>query len=323
MKRRYFLAAGAAILAASAMPAAAQQVISIASNPQGSIFYIASVAVAKVMNDKLKLQVRVQPMGGSSTYIPLLNRGEMELGLTNVDDTRSAFKGGGAFRRPNPNLRLLTVMMPLPLGILVPADSPIKTIADLKGKKLPGSYVAQTTGRILQQTLLASAGLTPRDIREVPAPNLFAGTDLLAAGKVDAATIAPGVAQVQKAHAELASHGGVRFLQVDWSPKAMAAMRQHMPVRPITLNPAPHLAGIVGPTTVMSYSIFLTTSTKMSDDMAYRLTKMLHESRDDLVRATPALNRFDPKRMAEDVGVPFHPGAVKFLTEKGQWPPKD
>jgi TRAP transporter TAXI family solute receptor len=262
-------------------------------------------------------------MGGSSTYIPLLNRGEVELGLTNVDDSRTAFKGGGSFRQPNPNLRLLTVMFPLPLGVVVPADSPIKTIADLKGKRMPGSYVAQTTGRVLQQAILASGGLTPKDIREVPAPNLFAGVDLMAQGKVDAATVAPGTAQVQKAHAEMASRGGVRFLPVDTSPQSLAGMRRYMPVRPMTLNPAPHLAGIIGATPVMSYSIFLTTNEKMSDDMAYKLTKMLHESRDDLVRATPALNRFDPKRMAEDIGVPYHPGAVRFLTEAGQWPPKD
>ena len=77
------------------------------------------------------------------------------------------------------------------------------------------------------------------------------------------------------------------------------------------------------PTTVMSYSVFLTTNDKMPDELAYKMTKMLHDGRADLVKATPALNRFDPNRMAEDIGVPFHPGAVKYLTEIGQWPPKD
>lgn len=321
MKKQTVFAFGAALMLVPALQAHAQ-VMSIASNPQGSVFYSSSVGIAKVIDAKLKQQVRVQPMGGSSTYIPLLNRGEVELGLTNVDDARTAFKGTGNFREPNANLRLLTVIFPLPLSIVVPADSSIKTIADLKGKRLPGSYVAQTTGRILQQTLLASAGLTPKDIREVPAPNLFAGVDLMAKGKVDAATTAPGVAQVQQAHAELKSRGGVRFINVDFSPQSLEAMRKLLPVRPLVLEPAGHLAGVLGPTQVMAYSVFLTTNSKMSDDMAYKITKMLHESRDDLVKATPALNRFDPKHMAEDIGVPFHPGAVKFLTEAGQWPPK-
>jgi TRAP-type uncharacterized transport system substrate-binding protein len=50
---------------------------------------------------------------------------------------------------------------------------------------------------------------------------------------------------------------------------------------------------------------------------------MLHESPDDLKKITPVLNGFDAKRMAEQIDVPFHPGAIKFYTEIGQWPPKD
>ncbi len=321
MRKFNVIAGGAALLLSAA--SAHAQVMVIASNPQGSVFYSSSVGIAKVMDEKLGTQVRVQPMGGSSTYIPLINRGEVELGLTNVDDTRTSFKGTGSFRQPNPNLRLITVAFPLPLGIVVPADSPIKTVADLKGKRMPGAYVAMTTGRILQQTALASAGLTPKDIKEVPAPNLFAGVDLMAAGKVDAATTAPGVAQVQKAHAELSSHGGVRFIPIEFKPEHVAAMRELMPVRPVMVQPASHMAGVVGPTQFMSYSVFLTTNDKMSDETAYKIAKMMHDNKESLVKATPALNRFDPNRMSEDIGVPFHPGAIKYLTEIGQWPPKD
>ena len=77
-----FVTAIAAVMATVAHA----QVRVIASNPQGSIFYSASVAIGKLLDEKLKMQVRVQPMGGSSTYIPLLNRGETDFGLTNVDD---------------------------------------------------------------------------------------------------------------------------------------------------------------------------------------------------------------------------------------------
>jgi TRAP-type uncharacterized transport system substrate-binding protein len=81
-----FVTAIAAVMATVAHA----QVRVIASNPQGSIFYSASVAIGKLLDEKLKMQVRVQPMGGSSTYIPLLNRGEVDFGLTNVDDTMTA-----------------------------------------------------------------------------------------------------------------------------------------------------------------------------------------------------------------------------------------
>jgi TRAP-type uncharacterized transport system substrate-binding protein len=103
--RRILNFAIAGALACTVTAVQAQQIRVIASNPQGSVFYSASVAIGKLMDEKLKMQVRVQPMGGSSTYIPLLNRGEIEFGLTNVDDSRTGYKGTGNFRQPNPNMR--------------------------------------------------------------------------------------------------------------------------------------------------------------------------------------------------------------------------
>ena len=77
MLKLTFVAAVGCAMAASAQ---AQQIRVIAANPQGSIFYSGSVAIGKLIDDRLKMQVRVQPMAGSSTYIPLLNNGEADFG---------------------------------------------------------------------------------------------------------------------------------------------------------------------------------------------------------------------------------------------------
>jgi len=200
----------------------------IASNPQGSIFYASSVVIGKLLDEKLKIQMRVQPMGGSSTYIPLLDRGEVDFGLTNVDDALSSYKGVGNFKRPSSELRLTAVAFPLTLGVIVPNDSPIRSIGDLKGKILPWGYNAQTTGRVLQEAVLATAGLTMNDVKTVPTQSLFSGVDLLGDGKVDAAVISVGTGQAQQANVNLASHGGLRFLNMDSSPEAIARRRGPM-----------------------------------------------------------------------------------------------
>jgi uncharacterized protein len=315
-------AVAAALASGFAATSHAQQVRVIASNPQGSIFYAGSVVFGKLMDEKLKMQVRVQPMAGSSTYIPLLNRGEVDFGLTNVDDSRSAFKGIGNFRQPNPDMRLMAIAFPLTLGALVINDSPIKTIGDLKGKTLPWGYQAQVTGRVLQEALLASAGLTINDVKTVPTQSLFSGVDLLGDGKVDAAVISVGTGQGQQANVKMASRGGIRFLNMDSSPEAVARVRKVLPARPFVVQPAPHAVGIIGPTTSMAYSIFFSTNAKMPDDVVYNIVKMLHESKDDLVKGHPVFRNFDPKRMNEESDVPYHPGAIKFYKEIGQWPPK-
>ena len=312
----------AALARGGATIAQAQQVRVIASNPQGSIFYATSAAIGKLLDEKLKMQVRVQPMAGSSTYIPLLDRGEADFGLTNVDDARTSYKGEGNFKRPNPNLRLTAIAFPLTLGVMVVNDSPIKTIGDLKGKTMPWGYNAQTTGRILQDAVLASAKLTMNDVKTVPTQSLFSGVDLLGEGKVDAATISVGTGQGQQANVKMSSRGGIRFLNMDSSPEAVARIRKVLPARPIVVQPAAFAVGIHGPTTIMAYNIFFTTNDKMPDDVVYNVVKMFHASKDDLVKGHPVFRGFDPKAMSEEIGVPWHPGAIKFYKEIGQWPPK-
>jgi TRAP transporter TAXI family solute receptor len=319
LKRMFIAAVGCAIAAT----AQAQQVRVIAANPQGSIFYAGSVAIGKLLDDKLKMNVRVQPMAGSSTYIPLLNRGETDFGLTNVDDAVSAYKGIGSFRQPNPNLRLIAAVFQLNFGILVPNDSPIKTISDLKGKIMPWGYNAQVTGRILQQAALASEGLTMDDVKQVPTQSLFSGVDLLGEGKVEAAALAIGTAQVQRANVSLAARGGVRFLSVASTPEAVARIRKFLPGRPVVVQPAPHAVGIVAPTTVIEYSVFFDTHTNMPDDVVYDIAKAIHGGKDDLLKGHPVFRSFRPDRMTEEIGVPWHPGAMKYYKEVKQWPPAE
>jgi TRAP transporter TAXI family solute receptor len=316
------LAIASAVAFSVAATAQAQQVRVIAANPQGSIFYAASVVFGKLMDEKLKMQVRVQPMAGSSTYIPLLNRGEADFGLTNVDDALSSYKGVGNFRQPNPDLRLMAIAFPLTLGVLVINDSPIRTIGDLKGKTLPWGYNAQVTGRVLQEALLASASLTMNDVKTVPTQSLFSGVDLLGEGKVDAAVISVGTGQGQQANQKMSSRGGIRFVNMDASPEAVARIRKVLPARPFVVQPAPHAVGIHGTTTIMAYSIFFSTNAKMPDDVVYNLVKMLHASKDDMVKGHPVFRNFESGRMNEEIGVPWHPGAIKFYREIGQWPPK-
>jgi len=300
------------------------QVYAIATNPQGSVYYSAAAAMSKLFGDKLNLQFRAQPMAGSSTYLPLVNNGEIDFGMGNVDDLETGFAGKQNFEgKPNPNVRLMFVMFPLTGSLLVPADSPVKKVADVKGIRMPSGYASQTTGRVIQDGVLATAGLSTADIKAVPVVNLFAGVDALAGGRVDAAIITPGVAQVQKAHAELSSRGGVRFVSIETSPEAIARMKKVMPTRPLLYKPAPHFVGILEPTWMMGYSTFLFTAEKTAPELVYNIVKQVHLNHKQLAEAAPIMNGFEPDRVAEKTTVPWHPGAIKYLSEIGQWPPKD
>jgi uncharacterized protein len=157
MNIRTVAVAVGAIIGLSA-PAAAQT-YTIGANPQGSVFYAAAAAIAKVEVEKTGLQFRVAPYSGSSTYIPLVDKGELAFGMSNGAEYAFAYTGKELFAgHPNKNLRSVLSTFPLTSGFGVRTDSPMKTLADLKGKKVPFGY---SSGRIfdyVQRAALAAAG---------------------------------------------------------------------------------------------------------------------------------------------------------------------
>lgn len=203
----------------------------------------------------------------------------------------------------------LTLAAILAFGVGVGAQAQVYTIATNPQGSL---YYTAASGIVK----------VAHDIRPVPVTNAFQGTEMVGAGRADAALTAPGTAQAQKVHAELGSRGGARFLPIDDSPAAVARMRKSMNSYPLTIQPARHLPGIVEPTVVMGFSSFMVTHDKVPEELVYKFTKMLHESRNDIVAIVPLMQRFDPAKMSERHVVPYHPGAIKFYSEVAQWPPK-
>ena len=136
-------------LALFATPAAPQgQAVSIGTNPPGSVFYSVGSGLAKVVSDSGRLRMAVQPYAGSSTFIPLLNSGEMEFGVVNAVDMALAYRGPGfqiGGRNPFPHApgtRLVMRGSPFLVSLLVRKDSPIRSVHDVKGKRMTGEYPA-------------------------------------------------------------------------------------------------------------------------------------------------------------------------------------
>src|SRR3990172_3598121 len=104
------------------------QAVSIGTNPPGSVFYSVGSGLAKVVSDSGKLRMALRPCAGSSTFIPLLNSGEMEFGVVNAVDMALAYRGpgfniGGRNPFPHaPNTRLVMRGSPLLVSLLVRKD---------------------------------------------------------------------------------------------------------------------------------------------------------------------------------------------------------
>lgn len=315
------LAVGAvATVFAIATPVSAQ-IYSLGTGKQGFFTYSAGAAIAKVAADS-GLNLRVKPFGGTSAYVPGVNAGEQQFGLANELETHYAVTGEVIYKdKPQPDLRVVAVLTPLYSEFFVRKDSPIKTIADLKGKRVPSDYASQRVLDVLTKGSLANGGLSYDDVQKVPVPNVVGGADEFAKGNADVFMFALGSGKVSEVDAQV---GGVRVLPVDHSKEAMDRLRKFIPVAYATqVQPGKGNAGVDGPTWVYAYDYLVLANSKVDNDVVYKLTKLMHDHKAELAANFGALNGFDPKRMAKDMGpVQFHPGAIKFYKEIGQWPPK-
>jgi uncharacterized protein len=311
MKRILTLVA-AALLA----PGAQAQVLGFGSAPQGSIGYNMSAAIARVMSESAKIQSRVQPYSGSSAVLPLVNSGELDLAVCNVLEIEEATRGEGMYKgRKQSNLRVLGVIFPLYSSIFVRKDSPITKMSELKGKRLPYGYSAQVTLERIVDAIIATGGLSRRDVRPVLVPNVVRGADDFMEGKLDGGFFALGAAKVSEVDKTV---GGIRYLPLPDDPKSVAAMQKIMRYAYIKeVQPSPAFVGLDGPTKLMAYDYLVTVGTHVKDDTVYRIAKAMYENKPKLAESLRAFGGWDPDTIGKAMPAPFHPGAVKFFKEKG------
>lgn len=300
---------------------ASAQIYSLGTGKQGFFTYSAGAAIAKVAADG-SLNLRIKPFGGTSAYVPGINAGEQQFGLANELETHYAVTGEVIYKdKPQPDLRVVAVLTPLYSEFFVQKNSPIKTIADLKGKRVPSDFASQRIIDVLTKGTLANGGLSYDDVQKVPVPNVAGGADEFAKGNADVFMFAIGSGKVAEVDAQV---GGLRVLPVDHSKEAMDRLRKFVPVAYATqIQPGKGRAGVNEPTWVYAYDYLVLANNKVEDDVVYKLAKLMHDHQKDLAANFGALSGFDPNRMSKDMGpVQFHPGAIKFYKEIGQWPPK-
>jgi TRAP transporter TAXI family solute receptor len=308
----------AALLASGT--AFAQQV-SIGTSPQGTAGYSMGAALAKLMAEKTPYQARVQPFTGNSVALAGINQGELDFTVANEVEIVEALKGAGAYQgRKQENVRLAAVLYPFTVAILVKKDSPIQSIADLKGKRMTWGYTAQVTLKTVVGAMLANGGLGEADIQPVLVPNVVRGADDFAGGKADAFFFVLGAAKVTETDASV---GGLRALPLSDAPEAVARMKKVLPEGYVfEVNPRPGLAGVAAPTKILAYDYVLVAGTHVKEEVVFRVLEAMAANKPMLAASFGGFNAFNPERMSKRVETEYHSGAQKFLIKAGQWPPR-
>jgi TRAP transporter TAXI family solute receptor len=298
---------------------AAAQTVSVLTTQAGSFTNSVGQAIGKIITEKSGLRAVVQAQSG--TGYNELEEGIADFNFGNGIDAVFFTTGKGEYegQPPKKNLRIAGALMPYVVAFYVRADSDIKSIADLKGKRVSSGFATQKTiGRIIEAHL-ANAGLSYKDVAQVPAPNVLQSSQDFIAGKTDVLYFAIGSAAVKQAQASV---GALRVLPLDDSPEAVGRMQQYLPGSFITtVTPGPNREGISQPTKVVAFDNLFLTHAKASDDVVYKSVKAVHDNKAGLVQIFPGFAEFNPDAMAKPYKeIPFHPGAAKFYREIGLLP---
>lgn len=315
-----FLVAACAVAATIgvAAPAQAQGRITLGTNPQGTLYYTIGGGIAASLQESLERQVTVQPFTGSSVYIPLINAGEVTLGLNSSIDAGAWYRGEYG-NDPYQDIRVLARLWPLRQALVVRADSGMTEVADLAGKKVITELSAQAaTGRV-NTAILQAGGLSVDQVEGVTVAGLSQGMEALTEGAVDATGVAVGIPLTQQAHATIP--GGIRYLSITGERATSEAINNLFNgVYLMEVAPNPRMPEITEPVTVSAYDVYLTTSADLSDEDATAILTALYDGLPGLKADYPPLAAASQERMAAPTNtVPYHPAAIAFFTEKGIW----
>ena len=309
-------------------PAQAQQLprsVTVAANPPGTVFYALASGIAKVVSESASFQMVVQPYTGTSTFLPLLNTGEIDFGINNAVDMGLTYRGpnfkiGG--RNPflhAPNTRLAMRGAPLIISMLVKKDSPFKSVHDVKGKRVTGEYPAQLAVWYNMYGALAAGGLSWSDVKVIPVPAVNDGVDALVQGRAEVTIMAVNAAKVREADAAV----GVRHLSTDCSSEGDARLQKAVPGYYARLMKAGSAAAMVEDTCVIAYDIYLTTHKAAQDRVVASALKAIWDNVEKLPPIHPTFKEWTRERAVDpDVVMPYHPAAVQFYKEQKLWSAK-
>ena len=311
--------AGAITLGAPLAAAQAQQFFRIGTGGTSGTYYPIGGLIANAISGKGSqgvegLVATAVSSNGSVANINAVKAGTMESGFSQSDVAYWAYTGTGLYKDQGKveDLRLIATLYPETIHLVAAKNSGIKSVADLKGKRVsldePGS------GTIVDARLVLSAfGITEKDIQPEylkPGP----ASERLRDGGLDAYFFVGGYPT--GAISELATSTGISLVPIA-GPEVDKLLKDYSFFSKDTVPEGTYDG--VGKTDTIAVAAQWVTSAKQPDDLIYKITKTLW---DDNTRKTLDAGHAKGKLITlvtatDSLGIPLHAGAEKFYKEKG------
>jgi TRAP transporter TAXI family solute receptor len=295
--------------------AAAQQSLSIATGGTGGVYYPLGGGFANIIGKELPgYTATAQVTGGSVANLQLISSGKADMCFSQVDAAYDAYVGRDKFPSKQP-VRALAVLYPNHMHVVTVEGTGIEKIEDLKGHRIsagsPGSATEVYAIRVLE-----AAGLNhERDVRKERL-GVAESVNALKDKKIDAFFWVGGLPTASVT--DLAATPNVKIKFLDIAHLTPKMNEKYGPLYAEATIAASTYKGMDKDAKNNTVWNILAVNANMPDDLAYKLTKLILEKREELALVhKEALNIKLEWQTSNRAGIPWHPAALKYFAEKG------
>jgi len=311
MKRRKSLLTITILLVLSVFLAACNNNMQFLTGGTGGTYYPLGGELAKIIKDETGLNVTAIVSNASADNVADLADGKAQLAFVQTDVMAAAADGTGAFkdRGKVTNVLALGSLYPETIQIVTLKDSGIKTVEDLKGKKVsvgaPGSGTYVNAEQILEIHGMSMSDIQPQNL------TFDDSVSGLQDGNIDAAFITAGTptGSVQG----LAATNPINIVTIS-QDKIDALVDKYRFYAKDTIAAGTY-DGLDSDVTTVAVLAMIVVSDKLSEDDVYKMTKAIYENTSKISHAKGKLISLDTA--LNGVGIKLHPGAEKYYKEKG------
>ena len=303
----------------------------------GLVFGLAVAFVAPASADNLKFMTGPQggswiPLGGQlkdhwEKAIPGLNvqavpgagmanvraveEGKTDIGFGNSITTVDAVEGKAPFNKPHKNVCNVATLYPQYFQMIALASANVSRVEDLKGRQV----VIQprgNTAEVVTAQVLQVAGMSYSDIRANFQASYTDAVGLLRDGNAEVFTL--GTAIPASSVMDLASARDITVVNLQPYIEGLRKLNPGFVGVPIPAGTYPKQTAEA---IVPGYFTHVVVSCELPEAMVHAMTKTMAENVDGMAAVFRGIAGLTPKQMAEDIGVPLHPGAQRFYKEAG------
>jgi len=311
------LLAAVAVAAMGAMTAQAQQAkqLSIATGGTGGVYYPLAGGFGTILAKELPgITATAEVTGGSLDNMKLVGSGNADVAFTQVDTALDAVNGKDKFPKKLP-IRALVVMYPNLMQVVTLEGNGISKFEDLKGKRVstgsPGSGTEIFAFRVIE-------GYGLDKDKDMSRERLSAAEsgNALKDKKIDAFMFVAGVPTA--AITDVAATPGVKMLLIDHDQALAKMVEKWGPAYALATIPKGGYPHQDKDSKVIAVWNIMAVREDFPDDLAYKLTKLMLEKREDLAKVhKEALNIKVENQKSQNAGIPWHPAALRYFAENG------